>query len=78
MSRTVTIRSLPQAFAIIKKMENQEYEWGDDYRRAGRAAVAALLEGEMATALYRHLAEMTRRGASNRRNGSYPSEIATT
>ncbi len=71
MSRTVTIRSLPQAFAVIKEMQAQGCEWGEDYRQAGGAAVAALLEGRMATAVDRHLAEMARRGAADRRNGSY-------
>ena len=36
MSRTVTIRSLPEAFALIKEMQGEDYDWGDGYRRAGQ------------------------------------------
>ncbi len=36
MPRTVTIRNLPQAFAAIKEMQGQDYEWGEDCRAAGR------------------------------------------
>ncbi len=36
MPLTVTIRSLPQAFAVIMEMLGQDYEWGEDYRAAGR------------------------------------------
>ena len=36
MPPTVTIRSLPQAFAVIKEMQGQDYEWGEDYCAAGR------------------------------------------
>ncbi len=41
MSRTVTLKSLPRAFAMIREIEHQGYDWGEDYRRAGRAAVEA-------------------------------------
>lgn len=40
MSRSATIRSLPQAFEMIKEMEAQGHEFGDDYREAGRRALA--------------------------------------
>ena len=32
MSRTATIESLPQAFEVIKEMQDQGYDWGEDYR----------------------------------------------
>ncbi len=48
MPRTVTIKSLPEAFAVIKEMQGQDCEWGEDYRAAGRAALAEILEGQMA------------------------------
>ncbi len=67
MSRTVTIRSLPEAFAVIKEMEAEDCEWGEDYRAAGRAAVAEILERQMALSVDRHLAEMAARGAADRR-----------
>lgn len=71
MPQSVTIRSLPQAFAVIKEMEAQGCEWGEGYRGAGREALARILEGRMATAVDRRLAEMARRGEADRRNGSY-------
>ncbi len=58
MPRTVTIRSLAVAFAVIKEMQGQDCEWGDDYRSAGRAALAEILEGQMALRVDRHLEEM--------------------
>ncbi len=47
MPRTVTIESLPQAFEVIKQMQDQGYDWGEDYRQAGRDALAEILEGRM-------------------------------
>ncbi len=38
MSRTATIESLPQAFEVIKQMQDQGYDWGEAYRRAGHGA----------------------------------------
>ena len=40
MSRTVTLNSLPRAFAMIKEIERQGYDWGEDYRRAAFSALA--------------------------------------
>lgn len=34
MLRTMTIRSLPEAFAAIKEMRGNGYDWGEDYRAA--------------------------------------------
>ncbi len=58
MPRTVTIKSLPKAFAVIKEMQGQDCGWGEDYRAAGRAALAEILEGQMALRVDRHLEEM--------------------
>ncbi len=71
MSWTVTIRSLPEAIALIKEMQGEDYDWGDGYRRAGRQALAEILEGQMALRVDRHLVEMAARGAADRRNGGY-------
>jgi hypothetical protein len=35
MSRTATIKSLPDAFRVMKAMQAQGIEWGEDYRRGG-------------------------------------------
>ncbi len=37
MSRTVTIRSLPQAFRTIKEMRIEGDAWGEDYHDAPEA-----------------------------------------
>ena len=54
-SRIATIESLPQAFEVIKQMQDQGYDWGEDYRCAGRDALADILEGRMVEAVDRHL-----------------------
>ena len=51
MSRTATIESLPQAFEVIKEMQDQGYDWGEDYRCAGRDALVDILEGRMVEAI---------------------------
>ena len=55
MPRTVTIKGLPEAFAVIKEMQAQDCEWGEDYRAAGHAALAEILERQMALRVDRHL-----------------------
>ena len=58
MPQSATINSLPEAFEVIKAMELQEYDGGEDYRAAGRAALAEILQGQMALRVDRHLAEI--------------------
>ncbi len=77
MPRTVTIRSLPEAFAVIKEMQGQDCDWGEDYRAAGRAALVEILEGQMALRVDRRLEEMARRGQADRRNGAYSRWLLT-
>jgi len=71
MSQSATIKSLPRAFRMMKAMQSDGIEWGDDYRRAGAAALKEVLEGQMAGGIDRHLEEMARREMADRRNGSY-------
>ncbi|MDH3472545.1 MAG: IS256 family transposase [Rhodospirillales bacterium] len=71
MPQTATIKSLPRAFRMMKAMQVQGIEWGEDYRHAARAALQEVLEGRMAAGIDRHLAEMAARGAADRRNGTY-------
>lgn len=71
MPQTATIRSLPAAFRMMKAMQAEDVEWGEDYRDAARQALAELLEGRMAVAIDRHLAGMAERGRADRRNGCY-------
>ena len=71
MPQAATIKSLPRAFQMMKTMQAQGIEWGEDYRRAGALALKDVLEGRMAAGVDRHLDEMAERGAADRRNGSY-------
>ncbi len=41
MPQAATIKSLPRAFRMMKAMQAQGIEWGEDYRRAGAQALAA-------------------------------------
>ena len=70
MSRTATMESLPRAFEMIKEMGVQGYQWGEDYRRAGRAAVVEVLEDRMTEAVDRHLERIAAAGGiATRRRG---------
>jgi transposase-like protein len=71
MPQAATIKSLPRAFRMMKAMQAQGIEWGEDYRGAAADALKEVLEGRMAAGIDRHLAEMAARGAADRRNGSY-------
>ena len=62
MSQTATIKSLPRAFWMVKAMQAQGIEWGEDYRRAGARASKDVLAGRMARAVDRQLEEMERLG----------------
>ena len=63
MPQAATIKSLPRAFRMMKTMQAQGIEWGEDYRRAGALALKDVLEGRMAAGVDRHLDEMAERGA---------------
>ena len=39
MSQSATIKSLPRAFRMMKVMQAEGIEWGEDYRRAAGAAL---------------------------------------
>ena len=62
MPQAATIKSLPRAFRMMKTMQAQGIEWGEDYRRAGALALKDVLEGRMAAGVDRHLDEMAERG----------------
>ena len=71
MPQAATIESLARAFRMMKTMQAQGIEWGEDYRGAAAGALKEILEGRMAAGIDRHLDEMAARGAADRRNGSY-------
>jgi putative transposase len=77
MPQTATIKSLPAAFAMMKAMQAEGVEWGEDYRAAARDALAELLEGRMAGTIDRHLERMAEVGAADRRNGCYTRWLLT-
>lgn len=77
MPQSVTIRSLPAAFAVMKGMQAQGLEWGEGYRPLARAAVIDVLEGRMAETIEDHLAALASRGEADRRNGCYDRHLLT-
>jgi transposase-like protein len=62
---------------MIKAMQDQGYEWGEDYRQSGREALMEILEEQMDDAIGRHLAEAAVGGEADRRNGSYHRHLLT-
>lgn len=77
MPQTATIKSLPAAFAMMKAMQAEGVEWGEDYRGAARQALAELLEGRMDQLIDAHLERMAALGQADRRNGSYARWLLT-
>jgi len=77
MPQTATIKSLPAAFAMMKAMQAEDVEWGEDYRQATREALAELLEGRMDALIDAHLERMAELGQADRRNGCYRRHLLT-
>jgi putative transposase len=77
MPQTATIRSLPAAFAMMKAMQAEGVEWGEDYRGAARQALAELLEGRMDQLIDEHLERLAELGQADRRNGCYRRHLLT-
>lgn len=50
--------SLPRAFELVKGRRAQGLEWDEGYRGLGRAAIAAVLAGQMGQAIDEHLDRM--------------------
>lgn len=71
MPQSATTKSVARAFRMMEAMHSQGMEWDEDYRQAAAAALKEVLEGRMAAAVDRRLAEMAGRDAAERRNGSY-------
>jgi putative transposase len=70
------VRSLPQAYRIIKEM----HLFGDadsDYRSSGRESLRAILEERMSDRIDRHLEGMARRDEEDRRNGYFSRHLLT-
>ena len=76
--RAATIVSLPMAFVVVKAMQGDNLEWGEDYRPLARQAVAEIIEDEMAQAVDRYLDQLSLEDGPDRRNGYYPRHLLTT
>jgi hypothetical protein len=66
MPQSATIKSLPAAFGMMKAMQADGVEWGEDYRQGARQAVAELLRGQMDRSIDEHLKRMASGGAGLR------------
>lgn len=76
MERSSVIRSLPQAYEVIKGMDLTP-DWESDYRQAGRAALKDILEGRMEDRISDHLEVMGSMEEADRRNGTYIRHLLT-
>lgn len=65
MPQTATIKSLPAAFRMMKAMQAEGVEWGEDDRGAARHALAAVLEGRMDQLIDVHLERMAEFGQAD-------------
>jgi putative transposase len=77
MPQAATIKSLPGAFRMMKAMQADGVEWGEDYRQGARKAVAELLRGCMEQLIEEHLERMAELGQADRRNGCYTRWLLT-
>ncbi len=77
MPPSVTIRSLPRAFELVKGMQAQGLEWGAGYRSLGRQALAGILREQMGHAIEDHLDRMAALDLADRRNGCYRRHLLT-
>ena len=77
MPQTATVKSLPRAFRMMKAMQAEGIEWGEDFRQSARDALGALLEGRMGQVIDQHLERMAELGTADRRNGCYRRHLLT-
>jgi putative transposase len=76
--QAATIINLEEGFGIIKEMNSQGYEFGEDYRFHARKALKVVMEEKMATSIDRYLADVGRRlPEPDRRNGYYERHLLT-
>ena len=70
------VRSLPQAFRIIKEM-NLFGDEESDYRSSARESLCRILEDRMRDRIDRHLEGMALRDEEDRRNGFFSRHLLT-
>jgi hypothetical protein len=73
--RAATIESLPVAFEMVKAMQADGLEWGEDYRPLGRQALAEIIEEQLVEAVDRYLDQLGVEDEPDRRNGYYGGEV---
>ncbi len=74
MKQRLVIRSLPQAYELIKGFD---LDGEGDYRGSAREALREILHGRMEDRVSAHLEEMESLGESDRRNGYYIRHLLT-
>lgn len=77
MSLGVTVKNVTQAVRIIKQMGLGGYDWGAEYRQAGREGIKLALERAMRGRIDRYLEELGWREGVDRRNGSFSRHLLT-
>jgi len=77
MPQTATIKSLPAAFRMMKAMQAEGVEWGENYREGARDAVAAPAARPDDQLIDEHLERMAELGQADRRNGCYRRHLLT-
>jgi len=75
MPQAATTKSLARAFRMMKAMQAQGIEWGEDYRRVGALALKDILEGRMAAGIDCHPEEMAARRFADRWHEPYPKAV---
>ena len=65
------------AFEVVKAMQADGLDWGEGYRPLGRQALEEIIEGQMAAAVDRYLAQLEADDAADRRNGYYRRHLLT-
>ena len=66
MPQTATIKSLPEAFEVVKAMQTDGLDWGEGYRPLGRRALAEIVAEDVD----RWLGNLDGAAARDRRNGA--------
>lgn len=77
MPQEATVRSVAQAYQVIKQMRLQGWDVGEECREAAREAVRAQLRQRMLDARSRFLSELQTREQGERANGSYQRHLLT-
>lgn len=77
MPQEATVRSVSQAYRVIKQMRLQGWEAVEECREAARAAVREHLRRRMVEARSRFLLDLAAREQGDRANGSYQRHLLT-